>query len=83
MNNSQCPELPLGYYRHFKGGIYRVEGLARDAQTEAWCVYYQCQYGDYSYWVRPLAQFLELVEREGHTLPRFSYLGATHPQAEQ
>ncbi len=32
---------------------------------------YRTLYGDYSFWVRPLAMFTEHVERDGYAGPRF------------
>jgi hypothetical protein len=72
-------DLPLGYYRHFKGAVYRVAGVARGCDSLVWHVYYQCCYGDWSYWLRPYDNFCEPVEREGVAQPRFVFLGADAP----
>jgi hypothetical protein len=64
-----------GRYRHFKGGEYQVEGLATHSETREQMVVYRPLYGEGGLWVRPLEMFLETVEREGETHPRFSYLG--------
>ncbi len=50
-------------YRHFKGDYYLVEGLAHDSETGAEVVVYRKLYGDGGLWVRPLAMFLEKVDR--------------------
>ena len=73
------PDLPLGYYRHFKGAIYRVAGLARDCETQVWTVYYQCCYGDWSYWLRPYTVFCEQVLQGGQMQPRFQFIGVDAP----
>ena len=73
------PELQQGYYRHFKGGIYRVAGLARDCDSQRWMVYYQCCYGDWSYWLRPLENFCETVQRDNITQARFEFIGTQLP----
>jgi hypothetical protein len=39
-------------------------------------VFYQCLYGDYSFWVRPLAMFQESVEVDGEQVPRFALVKA-------
>jgi len=39
-------------------------------------VFYQCLYGDYSYWVRPLSMFQESVEVDGEQVPRFALVKA-------
>jgi hypothetical protein len=64
--------LQTGLYRHYKGHEYRVFGLVRHSETEEQMVVYQALYGDYGLWVRPLAMFLETVEVDGETLPRFA-----------
>ena len=66
--------LQTGLYRHYKGREYRVFGLARHSETEEEMVVYQALYGDFGLWVRPLAMFLETVEVDGETLPRFALL---------
>jgi len=75
MTDQKKPEISAGKYRHFKGAEYQVLGLTRHSETEAWLVSYRCLYGDYSYWVRPLEQFNELVMNDGKAQPRFEYVG--------
>ncbi|MFT7470059.1 MAG: hypothetical protein ACI8PP_003318, partial [Candidatus Pseudothioglobus sp.] len=36
---------------------------------------YRCLYGDFSWWVRPLAMFLETVVVGSENVPRFRYIG--------
>ena len=66
--------LQTGLYRHYKGNPYCVLGVARHSETEEELVIYQALYGDFGLWVRPLAMFLETVEVDGETLPRFALL---------
>jgi hypothetical protein len=66
--------LPLGLYRHYKGGEYRVMGVARHSETEELLVVYQPQYGERDWWVRPLSMFTEQVEIEGRLIPRFQHI---------
>lgn len=61
-----------GRYCHFKGMEYRVLALAKHSETGEPLVVYQQQYGDGGVWVRPLAMFLETVERDGKTVFRFT-----------
>ena len=63
-----------GRYRHFKGGEYRVIGVARHSETGESLVVYRPEYGRRDLWVRPLAMFLEPVTVDGDTRPRFAYL---------
>ncbi len=66
-----------GRYRHFKGGEYEVVGVARHSETEERLVVYRPLYGDGGLWVRSVAMFLETVEHDGRTVPRFIFLGPT------
>ena len=67
-----APAIPLGLYRHFKGGEYEVVGLARHSETLAWHVVYRALYGDGGLWVRPAAMFLESVAHGGEVVRRFT-----------
>lgn len=62
---------PGQVYRHFKGQRYRVLAVARHSETLEELVVYQQLYGSGGVWVRPLAMFLEPVERDGKTFYRF------------
>lgn len=68
------PVLPAGRYRHFKGGEYEVQGVATHSESGEKMVVYMPLYGEGGLWVRPLAMFLEVVERDGKTIPRFTYI---------
>lgn len=68
--------IPKGRYRHFKGGEYEVIDVARDSETQQPVVVYRALYGEHGLWVRPLAMFAEIIERDGRRMPRFEYLGA-------
>lgn len=63
--------LSPGRYRHYKGNLYQVIGLARHSESLEVLVVYRALYGDQGLWVRPLAMFKETVEVEGNRLPRF------------
>jgi hypothetical protein len=60
-----------GIYEHFTGGRYEVIGVGRHSETEEEMVFYRTLYGDHSFWVRPLAMFVEHVDRDGYSGPRF------------
>ncbi len=65
-----------GIYRHYKGNLYEVVGVAQHSETDEKLVVYKTLYGDFGLWVRPLAMFLETVEVEGVTVPRFEFVEA-------
>jgi hypothetical protein len=69
-------QLRPGRYRHYKGNLYEVIGIARHSETEEEMVVYRKLYGDHSLWVRPLTMFLEQVEVNGRLVPRFAPLDA-------
>ena len=64
-------EIPLGRYRHFKGGEYEVLNIARHSETEEVFVVYRALYGDGGIWIRPAQMWNEEVMREGKTFRRF------------
>ena len=66
-------ELPApGAYVHYKNGKhYTVIDVVRHSETEELMVLYRAEYGDYSLWVRPLAMFLEMVNKNGQQVRRF------------
>ena len=67
--------IKSGKYRHFKGGEYEVLGLATHSETDEQLVVYRALYGERGLWVRPVAMFLETMERDGQIRPRFEYIG--------
>ena len=66
--------LKPGRYRHYKGGEYQVLDIARHSETEEELVVYRPLYGEGKLWVRPLHMFMESVEKDGETLPRFALI---------
>ena len=67
-----------GLYQHYKGNNYRVISLVKHSETLETLVCYECLYDnpEGSLWVRPISMFLESIELNGETVPRFKYLGA-------
>ncbi len=54
---------PQEMYRHFKGGVYQIRCLARHSETGETMVVYQAMYEPFQIYVRPLAMFMEEVDR--------------------
>ena len=70
------PELPLGHYRHYKGGEYEVIGVARHSETLEPMVVYRPLYNATGLWVRPYAMFVEEIQIDGEFQPRFARVTA-------
>ena len=64
-------DIKCGKYRHFKGGEYKVIGIAKHSETGEEMVVYQALYDNNSLWVRPKKMFEEVIEREGKKIRRF------------
>ena len=62
-----------GVYKHFKGGKYRVLGVAKHSETSEDLVVYQRVDDKRELWVRPLEMFLEEVEIDGKIVKRFQF----------
>ena len=66
--------LEIGIYKHDKGNLYEVLGVARHSETEEQHVVYKTLYGDYSMWIRPLEMFVEQIEVDGEQVARFAFV---------
>lgn len=63
---------PGATLRHYKGGVYRVVGLCRIEATLKTGVLYQAGQGDEEVlWMRPLAEFGDLVTTPDGVVSRF------------
>lgn len=71
--------IRLGKYRHYKGDIYEVIGIAKHSENLESLVIYKHvtggKTGEDHFWARPYGMFLETVEKGGKRMPRFEYLG--------
>lgn len=66
--------MELGLYKHYKGNIYEVVGVAKHSETLEDMVVYKATYqkeGE-NLWVRPLQMFLETVMVDGIEQKRFT-----------
>lgn len=71
---SDVTTLKLGKYRHYKGNMYEVLGIATHSEDESRLVVYRTLYGNYDLWVRPFEMFTESVEIDGQCIPRFAFI---------
>ena len=64
-----------GRYRHFKGNEYEVLYTAKHSETLEPMVVYRALYGERGVWVRPASMWNGIVERDGRTYRRFTWIG--------
>lgn len=77
--SSEAKSLKPGIYEHFKGDRVEVAGIALHSETLEELVLYKHISGKHTgepyFWVRPIAMFLEQVEHNSKSVPRFRYIG--------
>ena len=81
MSNEET--VKKGWYRHFKGGVYEVLGVALHTETLEKLVLYVHKTDENvdGYWVRPIDMFLGEKELEdGTKVQRFEYVGEEKPK---
>ncbi|MBL7912519.1 MAG: DUF1653 domain-containing protein [Bacteroidia bacterium] len=66
--------LELGLYKHYKGNIYEVIGVAKHSETLEEMVVYKATYQNEgeNLWVRPLKMFIETIVVDGKNVKRFA-----------
>ncbi len=60
-----------GIYKHYKGNLYELIGIANHSETLERMVLYRALYGEGEMWVRPISMWDELVQLDGKTVHRF------------
>ena len=65
--------IKTGKYKHFKGGVYEVIGVAKHSETLEETVVYRSE-KDGGLWVRPASMWEEEIERDGVRMRRFTPL---------
>jgi hypothetical protein len=69
--------LKPGIYKHFKGNLYKVIGVAKHSETQEDLVVYEPLYENSlsKLCVRPLKMFVEEVKTDSYRGPRFTWVG--------
>jgi hypothetical protein len=71
-----APLVKSGIYRHFKGKMYEVYGVAPVVDMpDCFYVVYRPLYGDRGIVLRPYSEFVETVNRNGKLQQRFEFVG--------
>lgn len=65
--------IKTGYYKHYKGSVYKIIGISQHTETEEFLVLYHKD-GDDKMWARPITMFFELVDYNGEKIPRFRFI---------
>jgi len=68
--------METGVYRHFKGGLYFVDAVAKHSETQEELVVYRNDKRET--WVRPISMFFDHVEKDGYNGPRFCLVKKVH-----
>ena len=63
---------PKSIWRHYKGNLYELVGIAKHSETLEEMVVYRALYGDGDLWVRPAHMWLEKVSTPNGTVDRFT-----------
>ncbi|MEN9552215.1 MAG: hypothetical protein RI935_592 [Candidatus Parcubacteria bacterium] len=82
MTKGYIPQMPQKFpikgekYRHYKGDLYEVVGLAIHSNDDIWMVVYKPLYenADAEMFTRPLDEWFSEIEWNGNLVQRFSLI---------
>lgn len=63
-----------GFWKHYKGGLYKILNYATDSESLEQVVVYQNVHNPEHIWARPARMWSEPVEVNGKLIPRFQQL---------
>lgn len=63
--------IKKGIYRHYKGNLYEVIGIAKHSETLEEMVVYKALYGEGGLWVRPAKMWNDIIELPEKAVKRF------------
>ena len=63
-----------GIYRHYKGNLYEVIGIAKHSETLEEMVVYRALYGEGEIWVRPAKMWNEIIFVDNKQVKRFEFV---------
>jgi len=66
--------IKKGIYRHYKGNLYEVTGIANHSETLEKMVIYKALYGKGETWVRPLCMWNDDITIGEKTVKRFTLI---------
>jgi hypothetical protein len=74
--NMQTQIQPGQIWQHYKGNNYRIIAISCHSEDLTWYVVYETLYDNQvsKIWHRPLEMFLETIEIDGITMPRFKHI---------
>lgn len=75
MHRGRMRDLKPGKYKHFKGKLYEVIGVAKHSETKEELVVYRALDSSQELWIRPKLMFLETINVDGKKVLRFRYVG--------